>query len=361
MKKANSSYHIFIGNRLNRNIHLLLGKMTGFMGCFSWLATKKFLSTISNIKPDIIHLHNLHNGYINLPMLFSYIKKNNIKVVWTLHDCWAFTAQCPHFTIARCEKWKNQCHHCPQYKSYPQTLIDCTRRMYKLKRKWFTGIKSMTIVTPSNWLSNLVKQSFLKDYSTKVLQNGIDLNIFKPIQSDFRKEKGWENKFIILGVALGWEMRKGLDVFIKLAEKLDTQFQIILVGTTEEIDKVLPANIYSIHRTQNQQELARIYSAADVFVNPTREENYPTVNMEAVACGTPVITFNTGGSAEMLDESCGIVVECNDIEILIEKIKGLGRSNNLTSENCLKKSKSFDATKRLGEYISLYKDIYYEN
>lgn len=344
-----------IGDRITRNVHLQLAKWTGFNGCFSFIATWSFLRKIDRYKPDIIHLHNLHNCYINLSMLFRYIKKKNIKVIWTLHDCWSFTGQCPYFTMEKCNKWRSGCHDCPQINVYPASKVDRTRTMWKLKRKWFTGVENMTIVTPSKWLAGLVKQSFLKEYTVKVINNGIDLNVFKPTESDFRQAHNLNDKYILLGVAFGWGRRKGLDVFIELAKRLDERFKIVLVGTTDEIDKQLPDNIISIHRTSNQTELAEIYSAADLLVNPTREENYPTVNMESIACGTPVLTFKTGGSPEIPDEKTGYVVDADDIDAMEKQIIRICTEKVFDINDCLERAKSFDKSIKFNEYINLYK------
>ena len=347
---------IIISNRYDRNIHLWLARITGYNGCFSRITTSVFLRKVKKFKPDVIHLHNLHNCYINLPQLFKFIKKNGIKTVWTLHDCWAFTGQCPHFTLEGCEKWKDGCYGCSLYKQYPATCYDNTKKMWKLKKKWFTGVDNMTLVTPSVWLSKLVKQSFLKEYPVRVINNGIDLSVFKPTESDFRKKYSLEDKFVILGIAFDWGIRKGLDVFLKLAGMLGDEFAIVLVGTTDEIDKQLPDNIISIHRTADQKELAEIYTACDVFVNPTREEVFGLVNAEALACGTPVITFNTGGSVEIPDETCGAVVECEDVNGLFDKIYEF-KTEPKSEEKCLLRAQMFDKDLNYEKYIALYKEI----
>lgn len=348
-----------MGTFNSRRVNVALARITGFNGCFAWFETYKLLKKIDEFKPDIIHLHNLHDSYINLPMLFSYIKKHNVPTVWTLHDCWAFTGQCPHFTIVKCDKWKVGCHNCPQYKEYPASLYDNTKKMWQLKKKWFTGVKNMTIVTPSEWLAGLARESYLKQYPIEVINNGIDLNVFKPTHSNFRERYEIPaEKHIILGVSFAWGYRKGLDCFVEIAEKLGEQYQIVLVGTDDETDKNLPHNIISIHRTQNQKELAEVYSAADVFVMPTREENYPTVNMEAIACGTPVVTFDTGGSPEMLDDKTGIVVEANDIEATKKAIKDICEKKKCNNEEYIVAySKKSDMKKRFAEYIELYANV----
>ncbi len=357
LNKPKEENDIIICSKISNKINKALAYITGRIGCFSWLHTKLFLNKLLKISPDIIHLHNIHNSYINHGMLFRFIKKHNIPVVWTLHDCWAFTGQCSHFTIAKCDKWQNGCYDCPQINRYPSTRVDKTEKMYKLKKKWFCGVENMTIVTPSQWLANLVKQSFLKDYPVKVINNGIDLNIFKPTSSNFREKYNCEDKFIILGVAFGWGERKGLDVFVKLSQMLDDKFKIVLVGTDDAIDKQLPDNIISIHRTQNQKELAELYTAADLFVNPTREENYPTVNMEAIACGTPVLTFNTGGSGEIPDKNSGFVIEEKDAGSIYKEILRIYESCEYTKESCFERAKTFDSNQKFKEYIELYNNV----
>lgn len=346
---------IFIGNIIERNLHLLLSKYTGFNGCFSHIGTYMFLRKVKKLNPDVIHLHNLHNSYINLSMLFKFIKKHNIKTVWTLHDCWAFTGKCPHFQLSNCNKWKTECNNCPSLLSYPPSKKDKTQKMYNLKKKWFTGVKNMTIVTPSKWLANLVKESFLKDYPVKVINNGIDLSVFKPTESSFRTDNKLENKFVILGVAAPFTNAKGYDVFIELSKRIDNSKKIVLVGLSKEQIANLPENIIGIERTASQVELAKIYSAADVFVNPTKEEVLGLVNIEALACGTPVITFNTGGSPECIHESCGFVVS-KSLSSIIEAILCV-ESNPFRADNCIEHSKFFERNKKYKEYINLYFDI----
>ena len=346
-----------IGTYHGRRFHVLLARITGFNGCFAYFSTKRLIKNLKLFSPNILQLHNLHNSYINLPLLFKYIKQNNVRTVWTLHDCWAFTGQCPYFTMVKCDKWKTCCYDCPQYREYPEALVDRTKTMWKLKRKWFTNVENMTIVTPSQWLADLVKQSFLKDYSVRVIHNGIDLNIFKPTLSSFKERYGITEKHIVLGVAFGWGKRKGLDVFVELSRRLPPEYQIVLVGTDDSTDKLLPDNIISIHRTQNQKELAEIYTAADLLVNPTREENYPTVNMEAIACGTPVLTFRTGGSPEIPDETCGTVVDVDDIDAMESEIVHICEELPYSKEDCLKRAKFFERKNNFNQYISLYANM----
>lgn len=348
--------HIYFGSYLSRGIHTVAGILTGCNGFFSVFATVKLIRSLKRFSPDVIHLHNLHQFCVNLPLLFRYIKKCGAKIVWTLHDCWSFTGHCAHFDYVGCDKWKTGCHGCPQYTAYPKSKLDNSRWMYRLKKKWFTGISDMTLVAPSSWLADLVKQSYLGDYQVKVIHNGIDLSIFKPTESDFRTRFGCEDKFILLGVAFPWGSRKGLDVMTELAARLDSSYQIVLVGTDEFLEKDLPDNIISIRATHSQKELAEIYSAADLYVNPTREEVLGLVNLEALACGTPVVTFASGGSPECVDESCGQVVSRDDLEGLIDKIKRIRADLPYPAECCIAKASTFDKQLKFQEYVELFEE-----
>ena len=360
--RQNESKHpklLRYGSNFENRISFAFSYFTGFHNVASYFGTQSLIRKIKKFQPDIIHLHNLHFWNINLPLLFRFLKKNSAKVVWTLHDCWSFTGQCPHFTIAKCEKWKTGCHSCPNYRGYPNAVVDNTRRMYALKKKWFTGVPNMTIVAPSQWLANLVKESFLAEYPVKVIHNGIDLSVFQPTENSVRETYAIPySRKIVLGVSFGWGHRKGLDVFLELARRLDKEkYQIILVGTTEETDKVLPENIISIHRTHNQQELAALYSAADIFVNPTREETLGMVNIEALACGTPVITFNTGGSPETLDEHSGMIVPCDDVDGLTAAIMKACEENTFSQEKCIARAQQFNSKNKFLEYTELFTSL----
>lgn len=332
----------------------LKSRVLGNYGFQSRNATKRLLAELERISPDIVHLHNLHSHNVHLEVLFSYLKERKIKIYWTFHDCWAFTAYCPYYDIAKCDKWAGEgCRNCPQRSRY-SWFLDRSKTLFERKKQIFSGL-DMTIITPSQWLADQVKLSFLKEYPVKVINNGIDLSVFCPREAGFRKKYGVGNKYILLGVAFDWGRRKGLDVFIRLAQRLDREkFQIVLVGTNEQVDKLLPEQVISIHRTENQAQLAEIYSAADLFVNPTREENFPTVNMESLACGTPVLTFRTGGSPEILDEKTGMVVEYDDEAALYNAVIQAEEHRLLERDNCRKRSLRYDQQDKFLEYVELY-------
>ncbi len=349
---------VWIGNRFSEDSHILLGRLTGNCGGYSRFATKNFIRKLRAIKPDIIHIHNLHNSYINLPLLFRYIRDHDVKTVWTLHDCWSFTGHCPHYSMIGCEKWKTGCSRCPQYREYPPCYVDNSASQYRKKQQWFCGLKHLTLVAPSDWLARQIRQSFLREYPVKVIRNGTDLSVFRPTESDFRERHTLQGKYIVLGVAFGWDVRKGLDVFVALSARLDrSRYQIVLVGTDAKTDRLLPDSILSVHRTQNRKELAELYTAADVFVNPTREEVFGLVNVEALACGTPGVTFDTGGSPECYDETCGAVVPCGDVDAMEQAIVRICGQKPFSPEACIRKAREFDGAGKFQEYMKLYRSL----
>ena len=342
-----------ISSYLDCHIHNRLYRWTMLQGCFSYFKTKKFLRWVKKYQPDIIHLHNIHGSYINHRLLFHYLKNHQQSVVWTLHDCWPFTGWCAHYDGVKCEKWKTECSKCPQCCG----LLDNSKWMHKLKKAWFTGIQNMVLVANSKWTAQQAQMSYLKDYPTRVIYNGIDLSVFQPTENTFRQRYNLEGKKIVLGVAFDWGTRKGLDVFIELSKRLPESYKIVLVGTNDSIDQELPKNILSIHRTQDAQELAEIYTAADLFVNPTREESFGLVNIEALACGTPGITFRTGGSPECYDDRCGLVVDKDDIDTLEREIVRVCETKSYDESSCMEFAKRFNMYDRYQEYIDLYKEI----
>lgn len=350
--EKDKKYSVKIGNDFDVKVHGLGTRIFDNTGFYSVKATKDFLKWVEEYDPDIIHLHNIHGYYINIKLLFEYLKKSGKPIVWTLHDCWAFTGHCAHYTFAGCGKWKTGCSKCPIKKEYPSSfVIDNSKRNYKIKKDLFGGLKDLYLVTPSEWLKNEVKQSFLKEYPVKVFNNGINLETFKPIKNKFRQQYNLENKFILLGVANIWSKRKGIDDFINLSTVLDKKYQIVLVGDIRDVK--LPDNIIHIPHTNNIQELAEIYADADVFVNPTYEDNFPTTNLESLACGTPVITYKVGGSPEAIDENNGCIVPVGDINAIVSAIETL----KADSKCCVENAKRFDKEKCFDKYIELYKEI----
>lgn len=311
-----------IGTPLDYRIHGIMTRIFDNHGFASADATRAFLDQVKKYDPDVIWLHNIHGYYIHIGLLFDYLRSCGKRIYWTLHDCWSFTGHCAYFDFVGCDRWKTGCHDCPQKRTYPSSmLLDNSRKNFENKKRTFTGVPNLTLITPSKWLADLTRESFLKEYPVEVVYNTINTEIFKPTPSDFRKKYGLENKKIVLGVASVWEERKGLKDFVKLADLLEDGYKIVLVGVTDEDRKRLPDRILALPRTNSAKELAEIYTAADVLVNPTYEDNYPTVNLEARACGTRVVSYDAGGSPETLGNG-DISVPKGNIEGLLAAVCG---------------------------------------
>ncbi len=324
-------------------------------GLGSTKATKRFIEILkSDIKPDIIHLHNIHGYYINYQILFEYLKKSDCPVVWTLHDCWSFTGHCANFDAINCVKWKTMCEDCPQLRSYPTSMLfDSSKQNFILKSKLFSSIREKLILVPvSYWLEGLVKESFLKECQTQVIHNGIDLSIFKQ-NPTHNKEK------LILGVASPFSKEKGFYDFLRLRDLLPLDYDIMLVGLDDKQLSNLPNGILGLKRTQSQQELVDLYNRALVFINPTYQDNYPTTNLEAIACGTPVITYKTGGSPESVTNGTGIVTEQGNVNEILQAIKNISTwDSTLTANECRKHASShFDKNQCFQSYIDLYNSL----
>lgn len=330
----------------------LESRIMGDWGFEGKASTKSLLKELDKIKPNIVHLHNLHSHACDLEMLFGWLRENKVKILWTFHDCWAFTGYCMHYDMTGCERWKSVCGSCPQKKHY-SWFFDRSKELF-LKKKRITSDLDITIIAPSKWTAEQAKQSFFGKYPIKVIYNGIDLSVFKPYESNFREKHGIGSNHIVMGAAIGWGERKGLDVFIELSKRLGDEYKIILVGTDDKTDAILPENIISIHRTENQKELAKIYTAADVFFNPTREEVLGLTNLEALACSTPVVTFRSGGSPETIDQTCGTVVGKNDIDSAVNEIKRICETQPFSNEACIKRAEQFDGKEKFSEYAKLY-------
>lgn len=353
----NCDQTIRIGSKFDNYLHLARTRLFDSHGLGASAATKKLIAQIKVLNPDVIHLHNLHGYYLHIGLLFDYLKEANKPVIWTLHDCWAFTGHCAYFDFVGCERWRYQCHDCPLKSEYPKSLfLDRSKRNYQQKKALFTGMQNLTIVTPSKWLATLVKQSFLQEYPVVVINNGIDLNVFQPTPNGFRRRYNLEDKLILLGVATPWSERKGYRYFLDLAKQLRPDEKIVLVGVSAEQIKQLPAGIIGFAKTASTADLAEIYSAADIFINPTLEDNFPTTNLEALACGTPVITFNSGGSPECLADNCGLVVARGDLPGLVGAIAAVRKFGKAAySAHCQKRALEwFDKDARFAEYVELY-------
>ena len=343
------SHVIKVGTLIDAFLHYAGQRLFDNEGLSSAKYTRDLLKKIDEIKPDVIHLHNIHDHWLNYPILFEYLSTLDTPVVWTQHDCWSFTGGCMYFDMLKCDRWKDGCKGCPDKRTI---LKNQAERNYQLKKDYFDKIKTLVFIPVSDWLSNSLRDSAQRHRPVITIHNGTDLNIFKP-----QEKNPSDNKFRIIGVASTWDARKGLDDFVKLRDILSDDYEITLVGLTSKQIKSLPAGIKGISRTSNVHELAKLYSESDVFVNPTYSDNFPTTNIEALACGTPVITYKTGGSPEAIDESTGMVVEQGNVEALADAIKQM-RLHPLSSEDCRKRAEEhFDKDKCFEKYIDLYESL----
>ena len=339
--------------------HLLATRLLDRHGLASRQATRRLIDYIDEVVPSIIHLHNIHGYFLNYPLLFDYLKQTNVPVVWTLHDCWAFTGHCAFFDYAKCERWKTGCHDCPQKRSYPESLfMERSRRNYEDKKHYFTSLQNLTLVPVSEWLESKVRQSFLGNCPIETIHNGIDMEVFKP-SSEQNKDGRLQGRCIALGVASVWDDRKGLADFIRLRELLPKDYAIVLIGLREAQIKQLPEGILGISRTNNRQELVDYYSIADAFVNPTWEDTFPTTNLEALACGTPVITYRTGGSVEAVTPETGYIVKQGDIKGLASALSEIKlKGKECYAKACRRRAVAcFDKHTAYSKYLSLYQRL----
>lgn len=357
-RKRNDPWHYYIGSRLENTVHRYFSWMTDFQDTASCWATRRLIRRIERVQPDLVHLHDVVGWYLNIDVLFRYLKKKGIPVIWTFHDCWAFTGRCIYFDAAGCDRWKTGCGNCPQLNYMPRTWwFDRSAWNFRRKRNLFTALEGLTIVTPSQWLKDLTEQSFFAGRDIRVINNGIDLNVFHPCkEGEYYRRLSEEGKKIVLGVAGTWSVRKGLDALVKLSRELpEDRYRVVVVGAEAVPDA---PEILCIPCTHNAGELAQIYSAADVLVNPTLEDNFPTVNLEALACGTPVVTYRTGGSPESVTPQTGIVVAKGDYDALKAAVLSVcEKGREAWAPACLSAAKNYDMNACFNDYVDLYEEI----
>lgn len=364
--RPSKSHLIRIGSKWDIFLHGLQTRFFDRHCLGSKHATIKLVNQIKAINPDIIHLHHLHGYYLNIEILFDFLSKANIPVIWTFHDCWSITGHCAHFDYVGCVKWKTECSYCPEKKEYPASFfLDRSTKNYYLKKTLFNSVKNMTLVPVSNWLENIVHESFMNDILIKTIHNGIDISIFKP-QSNRNVTKAKHNvgnRMMLLGVASPWSLKKGFNDFVKLSTYLQDDEVIVLVGLSEKQLGDLPPNIIGITKTENRQELVELYSASDLFINPTWEDNFPTTNIESLACGTPLVTYRTGGSIEAVSAETGFIIDKGDIDSLlnvIRHVKSVGKDS--FSKACRDRAVTlYNKDERFSEYFDVYENMINNN
>jgi glycosyltransferase involved in cell wall biosynthesis len=355
---AHSSKLVPVGDKLDLAVHAVATRLFDAHGLASKRGTRQFIERIKAIDPDVIHIHNIHGYFLNYPLLFNYLQESGKPVVWTIHDCWLYTGHCYYYSAAHCNKWQTGCGHCPQKRAFPASwLFDRSACNLSDKKRAFGALENLTIVPVSNWIRQEMASSILADKHFQVIHNGIDLETFRPEAADGEVPvEGTQ----ILGVASIWLEEKGWSDLMKLAAMLRPDEKLVLVGkTTEEQRKQLPANVQLIERTENIGKLAALYAGSTVFVNPTWQDNYPTVNLESIACGTPVVTYRTGGSVEAVAEGTGSVVEQGDVAAMLERVRELAASDRAaTAARCRERALShFRKEDCYKNYIDLYENL----
>ena len=358
---ASVSHLYHIGNMADEYGHVALTRLFDSHGLGSKRVTRQLVEYIRHLSPDIIHLHNIHGYYLNYPILFQYLAESGTPVVWTLHDCWSFTGHCAHFMTKACEKWQTSCRNCPLTHTYPKSWwMDQSARNFIKKKSTFLSVGDMTIIPVSKWLEEKVSVSFLKIFPVRHIYNGIDVSLFCPQETDPSVRTKYQipqGKKVVLGVASKWYKNKGFDDFISLRKSLPEKYTIIMVGVNKKQLKDLPEGIIGIERTDNIRELASLYSMADVFLNLTWEDTFPTTNIEALACGTPVVTYNTGGCSECITDSNGFVVNQGDLQQVCTAIRQIcSADKNRYLTICRDYALShFNEQDRYMDYLNLYR------
>ena len=349
-----------IGNTLGKKLHGFLCRLGGKQAYFSSFATKKLIKHIESIKPDIVHLHNLHSNYINLNMLLDFLGKKDIATVVTLHDCWFFTGGCFHYTAAGCSKWKESCGNCPKrMQDTPALLKDNSAKILKDRKKYFGKIKKLCVIGASRWISGEIGKTFVNEENIYTINNGIDTGFFVPTSSDFRKKHNLEDKFLILAPANKWFLSINKKTFDFVSQNLPEDSVIVMLGCNEAQKESLPSNVVALDYIRDRDELRKVYSACDVFANCTREDTFPSINLEIQSCGTPVVTYCNTGAQETVDNKCGFSVENGNEKEFLEAILNVkAKGKESFSKDCINWVKeNFDRDDNYMKYINLYKKI----
>ena len=335
----------------------LRSRITGKYGFVSNNETTKLISLLNDFQPDLVHIHTIHGHDLNVAHFFQYLSEKQIPVVYTIHDTWPFTGYCPNYNWSHCMKWQDYCHGCPVYHTY-SWFFDRSEENFNKKKEALLSLSSLTLVTPSSWMKAQIQNCFLRKANCEVIPNGIDTDVFTPVSSDLKQRLGIENQYMILSLANAISADKGLNDLLHLHDSLPVNYRLVLVGVSEQLKSQLPADILAFPRTSSKAELAEYYSNADVMVNPTHGDNFPTVNIESLACGTPVVTYDVGGSPEALDETAGMVVPEGDIPALCEAVKTVAETNDRRTAHCRTKAvRYYDKNIFTSTYMDLYQTI----
>lgn len=345
-----------VGNDFGIKLHFLLNRLLDAEGLGSWFATMKFIKKIDEIRPDIIHLHNIHGHYLNYPMLIKHINKRQIPVVWTLHDAWIITGHCYLFGGTGCEKWKTECHHCPMAFKYG---LDRSQQNFRRKKRLFTSLKQVELVTVSNWLKNVIGESFMKNYPCRTIYNGIDLNVFQSRESDWKKRLGLDKQHIILGVATAWDERKGFKDYMRLSAILPPSYVIVLIGLTDDMMVHLPQNVVGMGKTKSQEDLAALYSIADVVTSLSASESMGMTPVEGMACGTPAIVYDNTAQPELVTPETGKIVETGNVNAVKAAVLEIcAKGKEYYSNACVKRaSELFNKDMNFKEYVDIINSL----
>ena len=357
-RPQHTSHLVPVGDKLDLAIHAVATRLFDAHGLASRRATRQLIRRIREIDPDIIHIHNIHGYFLNYPLLCKYLKESGKPVIWTVHDCWLYTGHCYYYSAAHCDKWRTGCGHCPQKRAFPASLLfDRSARNWRDKQRAFGSLENLTIVPVSEWIRQEMASSFLADKHFQVFHNGIDLETFRPEAAEGAPRR---EGTVILGVASLWHEEKGFEDLVKMAGMLRGDEHLVMVGRmSDEQRQRLPEGVEIIERTENIGKLAALYATATAFVNPTWQDNYPTVNLEAIACGTPVVTYRTGGSVESVTEGTGFVVEQGDVAGMLARVRELAAGDRAATaarcrEYALAHFRKEDCYKN---YIRLYENL----
>ncbi len=345
-----------VSSRASEILHFIKSSLFDAQGRGSRCDTKRFLKVIDDIKPDIVHIHNIHGCFLNFPIFFKYLLDRDIPVVLTMHDCWAMTGHCVHFMRTNCEQWKTHCKKCPQKFDFPTSyLLDRCKSNFKLKKSVFTAMKKMRITTVSTWLKGVAEQFYLKKFPMDVVPNGVDTNTFVNVDDCSLKRYGLQDKKLVLAVASGFNERKGINDFVALSKVLSTDFQLVLVGANNRDKKLLPDNVIAIPRVNSTSELSLFYSAAKVLLSLSYEETFGLTILEAMSCGTPAIVYDNTAQPELVTKDTGVVVKSGDIEGVKRAIEDVcSKDKSYYSSACRKHALEYDDKKSYKKYFDLY-------